>query len=363
MVDHPNHVVDYPTEIMMVGLGGNMCSCVAAAVYLPRREAVPELPNIPAHYVTNLVLRALYTAVQWAQHDDTEWSPELGEQYLRYGITPQTLNEWDHLGWSRKEVLPFQQNFVSQQAATVWLEDGQSSKRAAKLAALGENPGTEAKWISVGFSKTESSKWRATGLEPEEAYEWYTLGASPSVAVRIKQQIVRHQDTGSDITEEVIKQWGATGDIPISCVTSWYTATGGNYIAASVWSEILGENTWFYKALSSIVYGPHTITPGRIVAPALIEEYINSGIWFSPAAIQYAVNNNITPERVKRGVDSFRDDPDSVIPMLMVQHGYEKFPSLEKVELEKKFMTKRKCIPYTASAIVEIIQMNGLFQN
>lgn len=281
LLDHPCYEQNPEAELMLAALGGHLCTCLAVAVHVPARQLVSA--HVHNHNAVNVRLRALHTAVAWAQRADTVWTPAFGDAYLRYGITPETLAAWEAEGWDADAARRFQQTFTPIALANQWRAAGDLTLRAATLAGRGESPNAEAQWASVGFTPARSARWRKGGFSPTDAYEWDRHNITPTVAARFARDLSATTTPSLD----TVKDWCAQG-IPCTTVLAWHRVTGGVFSVAHQWraagltpndyTRIAAWNhTSPHRAISSEQAGAYRKRFFPTQDPAVLAEAIEAG--------------------------------------------------------------------------------------
>jgi hypothetical protein len=296
LIDHPGHVLDVESELMLAALGGEaMVPCVAAAVYFPLSAVLPR--EVVGSSTMNKQLRALHTAVAWAQVPDHMWTPEFGDSHLRYGITPDMVQAWLDDGWNRDSALPFQQAFATLEVANAWREAGQVSQRAAALAGRGEYPDEEARWARVGFTASRSKKWRGQGQSPEQAWEWEQHKVAPSHV-----QWLVAADARGDMSLATAKEWSKAG-VPTKSLIAWHNVTNGDLRKAQHWasariqpSDVREFETWNHH------HPDNPLTPARVAA------YVKVGGPRMPEPLARAIAAGVTPADFAETVGALADD-------------------------------------------------------
>lgn len=301
LLGHPGREVDSDAEQMLAGLGGQMGVCVMAATYFPRSQQAPLAVMRAVGVNSTIGLRSLWTAVQWAQRPDTDWSPEFGDTHLRFGITPQVQQRWVDAGWDPHVAARFWQQFVPIELAERWRAAGKVRVRDAKVAGRGESPEQESAWAAAGLSPTESARWRRTGIGPAEAAQWVAAGFAPAHREGI---VARQHQYG--IPPEVALEWGHAG-LPGGHVVGWWHATNGDLGTALEWHRH-GVDPGVYSNYRS-GGGPGAFPS---LTPQIIGEYAAAGFPLtSMSTLESAVAEGVQPgaylqtlENLRRGWES-----------------------------------------------------------
>lgn len=298
LLDHPDQVIDAEgaeAEWMLVALGSQMCACVAAAVCLPTRRRVPR-NTLGGWTAVDTRLRVLHAAVAWAQHPDTPWSPSWAQARLRYGITPAVEAQWVADGWDPEVALRFQQQRVPLSVARAWREAGDTTARAAKLAARGERPDDEAAWARAGFRPGASAKWRRFPYPPEVAFEWEQAGVAPTMVEALLQA-----DRAGWMPLAEAKRWCRAG-VRSREVGGWYQHTGGNLDVALAW-----QGTGVPASTYREVREWNTTHPDHPLTPAVVAAYHRAGLTGTdPNLIGRALTYRVSPEAVAEAVAGLR---------------------------------------------------------
>lgn len=296
LLNHPGLVVDADAELMLFALGGAMRSCVAAAIHLPTRKPVPG--SLPSHHMLNTRVRTLYTAVAWAQRPDHVWTPEFGQSYLRYGITPLVLDEWLADGWAEPEALRFLHEFADRSVANAWREAGETTHRAARMAGLGQYPNEDARWVAAGFTAAQSARWRKFNYSPEEAFGWHAHRIPPTLAADFQRRAGMHGNPELDL----IKQWCAAG-VPASDMLAWYRETNGDLSEALDWKQAL--KAWQYGKFRDW----NQRRPGSVLSAAQVKGYTKVGFpRDNPEQMWTAINAGVTPQIYADAIASLREE-------------------------------------------------------
>ena len=288
LMAHRDAVLVADSEFMMAALGGPMLPCVAVALHLPDNHLIPRHFAVESKQALNVRIRALYTAAMWARHPDTDWTPQFGDDYLRFGITPAIRDEWVSAGWDLCEALRFLQRFVPRDRAERWRAVGRTTLRDAGLAGLGEEPDEEAKWAAAGFTPARSARWRKTSFAPDVAHEWDRHKISPTMATLFARG---GHHTGS-LSVETIKQWCLSG-VPDTDVRTWHAVSSGDLAVARDWAA-----TGIRPHVLSVYQQWNTTRPGWTWSAAEVKAWHRAKVPVDdPALLDLLRRRRLTPRQ------------------------------------------------------------------
>lgn len=295
MLDHPDYVVDVDAELMLQALGGTMPACVAAVVYLTSGKTAPA--GISCRNTINTRFRALHTAMAWAHDPTADWTPQFMEARLKYGITPTVVAAWTAQGWDVEKALVFQQQGAPIHIANAWRTAGNTTRRAAQLAARGEFPDNEERWTRAGFTPARSARWRKSALPPEVAIEWDRMNVAPTDAEGILARIASgHAPESLD----TVKQWVIAGVRP-NDVFGWLDY-GCPLDEAVAWSRA-GLSPFEYRTFAQ----HNDDFPAQALLPHTVAAFRKAGVPVVLHTMLDLVESGITSQRYRRAVRGLFD--------------------------------------------------------
>lgn len=302
LLSHPGYEIDEPAELMLAALGNPMCACVATALYFPRR--VPVEKKVPGGSQTlDGRLRVLYAAVAWAQESGTAWAADLTEEYLRYGVTPDTVTQWLEAGWDIADAVRFWAEWVPFELAEQWRAAGKVNAVAAKAAGVGQSPDDDQRWIDAGFKLAKAARWRKTSLSPQEAFEWEAWGGNPTEVARLRDLPAAMPG----VNMAIIRDWCRAG-VPANAYTLRTWLPAGDMAFAGEWAKA-GINPPLardYEAQNEWLLVP--------ITPVQVDEFRRAGFPVKdPVLLAGALDRGITAALWRQAVKQPETLPETVI--------------------------------------------------
>lgn len=337
LLDHPEYTsppgghsstLDLANEMFLYSMGADTPPCVRVALCLiaeqldPSQDWAPLLGFTPSHravatYYGNYRTKSLYASVAWAQQPT--WPADAAHRYLNSGTTPQVLAYWVEHGWTVEEAVMFLGQKATFTVAERWRAVGDTTRRAAVLAGLGQVPADEQPWLDLGFGPGEADQWRmpptyGAKFTPDEAFYWHRHGISRTVAKdyrsfpKTNEEAERHNATrpakgpGVQAAEWMPRiglpralAWVQAG-VPAHLVLSWYRTVGDDLPTVLTWSGVIPARA--YPA-----FRDHNATAPNPITPTHIADLRRIHIPRDPSIIGIAVEAGLTAADIDRPIN------------------------------------------------------------